>query len=1026
MTENNGNSRRSDAVLIVGAGIGGMQSALLLAEAGHKVYLVDSAPGIGGSLHLLDLTFPTDSCGVCHMLPGRAAYCPTIECDLHPNIELVPYAEVVGLEGEPGAFTATIRRKPRYVSVERCIECGLCAEVCPEERPDIVAGYDVSGFGMGGSETSDLKPETPRKAVYRPQLRAIPPAYVIDMDYCTRCGKCVEVCPTGAIDLEMKPVEETVQVGAVVLTPGFAPFDARRKGEFGFGHYDNVLSGIQFERMVSFAGPTGGRILRPSDGKKPRRIAFIHCVGSRDLSVDRGYCSSVCCMYTAKQVRVAKRLEPDLEITVFHMDIRAHGKDFDEYFDEVKELPGVTYRRSMVSSVHQFQQTRDLVVNYVAEDGSVREETFDMVVLAVGFGPPEEAQALAEAAGIGLNRYGFGHTDAAMPTHTTRPGVFIAGAFREPKDIPETVVEASAAAAEAARLLRRPERSAEEAAPEERDVTWEWPRVGVFLCDHYGEIGQVVDLEGVAEAVRRLPNVALAQVMGNGLGPAALEEIARVVREENLNRVVLAGYTDLRRESAFREMMAAAGLNFNLLERVNLRSEVAGALPGDGRVATEKAKALVAMAVAGVLRRQPFRPSEEPLVRRVLVIGGGLAGLTAALTLADLGHPVDLVERSDALGGQLRQVHTVWGASTSPAEMLASLIERVQNHPQVRLRMQAEVTAASGRLGDFHVTLTPAEGEPEEEVYGAIVVATGGREVTPTEYLYGEEERVVTQRQLSAMLAEGKEIPEDVVMIQCVGSREPGRPYCSRICCTQAVVNALAIKERNPDARVTILFREVRTYGFREDAYREAREKGVVFLRYDLEHKPEVRVRGSTFEVAVREPILGQEVTIPADLVVLSVGIEPNDNRALAEALGLELDGNGFFQEEHPKMRPLDFTQRGIFVCGLAHSPRPADETVLMAQGAAMRAASLLAKERLVAQRTVAQVNVRLCSACGLCVEACPYGARVLEPGEPYAEVVEALCQGCGVCVAVCPNGASSQVGFAMKQVYDVLDAALG
>jgi heterodisulfide reductase subunit A len=357
--------------------------------------------------------------------------------------------------------------------------------------------------------------------------------------------------------------------------------------------------------------------------------------------------------------------------------------------------------------------------------------------------------------------------------------------------------------------------------------------------------------------------------------------------------------------------------------------------------------------------------------------------------------------------------------------MLTSLIERVQKHPSIRLWMRTEVTSASGRLGNFRVVLTPAEGEPEEGVYGAIVVATGGREVTPTEYLYGEEERVITQRQLSAMLTEGGEIPENVVMIQCVGSREPGRPYCSRICCTQAVVNALAIKERNPNTRVTVLYREVRTYGLREDLYREAREKGVVFLRYELEHKPEVRTLGSALEVAVREPILGQEVTIPADLVVLSAGVEPNDNGALAEVLGLELDENGFFREEHPKMRPLDFTQRGIFVCGLAHSPRPADETVLMAQGAAMRAASLLAKERLTAQRTVAQVNIRLCSACGLCVEACPYGARVLEPGGPYAEVVETLCQGCGVCVAVCPNGASSQVGFAMKRVYDMLDAAV-
>lgn len=1021
MTENNGKSQRNDAVLIVGAGIGGMQSALLLAEAGHKVYLMDPAPGIGGSMHLLDRTFPTDSCGICHMLPGRAAYCPTIECDLHPNIELVPYAELLGLEGEPGAFTAKLRRKARYVSVERCINCGRCAEVCPQERPDVVAGYDVSGFRFGESE--GIKPETPRKAIYRPPLRAVPLAYVIDMEYCTRCGKCVEVCPTDAIDLEMQPAVDEVEVGAVILSPGFAPFDARLKGEYGFGYYDNVLSSIQFERMISFAGATGAHILRPSDGRPPRRIAFIHCVGSRDVSIGKGYCSSVCCMYTAKQVKVAKFLQPDLEVVVFFMDIRAHGKDFDEYFDQVQSLPGVTYRRSMVSSVHEVPATGDLLVNYVAEDGEIREEPFDMVVLAVGFGPPQGVQRLGKELGVTLNQYGFGVADLFAPDQSSRPGVFLAGSFREPKDIPETVVEASAVAAGAAALL--PVGQADSLSYEERDVTWEWPRVGVFLYDHRGEIGEAVDLEAVAEYARSLPNVAWVQVVDDGFrreGPAV---VAEAVRERELNRVVVAGYADRRLQEPFQRAMASAGLNPNLLEWVNLRGEVAGAFGINGRVATEAAKELVAAGVAGAVRRQPFRPPEEELARRVLVIGGGLAGMTAALTLAEMGYPVDLVERSDQLGGQLRHLHIVLGGA-DPQAALTSLIERVGGQPRIHVRMRTEVRAVSGRLGQFCATLAPADGEPEEAVYGAVIVATGGQEVTPTEYLYGEDPRVVTQRQLEEMLAEGKEVPSDIVMIQCVGSREPERPYCSRICCTKAVVNALAVKERNPDARVTVLYREIRTYGFREDAYREAREKGVVFLRYELERKPEVTAAEDGLQVRLTEPITGQEVAIPAGLVVLSVGIEPNDNRALAEVLGVELDRNGFFREEHPKMRPLDFTQRGIFVCGLAHSPRAVDESIAMAKGAAMRAAALLARGRMAAQRTIAQVNTRLCSACGLCVEACPYGARVLEPGDPYAEVIETVCQGCGVCVAVCPNGASSQVGFAMRRVYDMLDAVVG
>lgn len=1006
MTDRNRTQQSSKPILVVGAGIGGMQSALLLADAGYPVVLVDRAPGIGGSLHLLDRTFPTDSCGICHMIPGRPAYCPTIECDLHPHITIVPYTDVVGLEGEPGAFTVHLCHRPRYVIPERCTLCGRCARVCPVERPHPYEGM--------------LAPE---KAIYRPPLRAVPPTYVIDMAVCTRCGRCVEVCPTEAIDLDMRPTESHVEVGAVILSPGFEPFDARRKGEFGWGYYPNVLTSIQFERMVSFAGSTGAHIVRPSDRKTPRRIAFIQCVGSRDMSIGKGYCSSVCCMHTAKHVRVVKELEPETEITVFFMDIRAYGKDYETYFEETKSLPGVTYRRSMVSSVHERPRTGNLLVNYVEEDGSIREEEFDLVVLVVGFGAPPEVQELGRALGVNLNEYGFAVTDPFAPEWTNRPGVFAAGAFREPKDIPETVVEASAVAAAAAMRapVLVPEAAAE--APQERDITWEWPRVGVFLCDHRGEIGEVIDLEAVAAQARSLPNVALAQVLGDGLRPEGMAEMARIIRETGVNRVVIAGYTDVRRPEVFYEMMASAGLNPNLLELVNLRGEVAGAHARDGRVATEKAREIVAMAVAGAVRREPFRPSAEPLSRRVLVIGGGLAGVTAALTLADLGYAVDLVERTDALGGQLRDLRLVLGGG-DPQRALTALLERLRSAPRVRRRLQTEVRAVSGRLGQFRARLAGPEGE-DEETYGAVIVATGGREVVPTEYLYGQDPRVVTQRELERMLAEGQTVPENVVMIQCVGSREPERPYCSRICCTKAVVNALAIQERNPNARVTVLYREMRTYGFREDAYRQAREKGVVFLRYELPDKPQVTAGLDGLQVRLVEPIAGQEVVLPADLLVLSTGIEPNDSRALAEALGVPVDAYGFFREEHPKMRPLDFTQRGIFVCGLAHSPRAVDETIAMARGAAMRAAALLARGQVETTRTVAQVNPRLCSACGLCVQACPYGARVLEMGGPYAEVIEALCQGCGVCAMVCPNKATQQVAYAVRRVYEMLDAVV-
>ena len=1007
-----------NSVLVAGAGIAGMAAAMHLAELGIQVHLLDTAPSIGGSMHLLDHTFPTNSCGICLMLPQQPAFCPTFECDRHERISLLPYAQLIDLQGQPGDFVASIRHKARFVDPELCDGCGLCAEVCPESRP-----HDYEGW------------LAPTRAIYRPPgLRAVPDGWVIDRKACTRCGRCVEACPTGAIDLEMADREEELPVGALLLAPGFSPFDARLKGEYGLGIYDNVLSALQFERMVSLAGSSVARLARPSDGQPPRQVAFVHCVGSRDNLCGAGHCSSACCMFTAKQVALAKKLDPELEVTVFFMDLRAFGKDFEAYMDGVQALPGVSYRRAMPSAVRQLQQSRDLLVTSVGEDTRLQEDRFDLLVLATGFAPPQGMQELARRLGIELNAYGFAGGDAYRPTHTGREGLFVAGAFREPKDIPDTVAEAAGAAAQVAAFLQGgAARPTPTAARSLRDVSDEEPRIGVFLCDCRGELAPVGGPQLLAWA-RSLPGVALAQAVPAACDPEGREAIVEAIAREGLNRVVVAGCSHRLYGDHFDRLMREGGLDPRLLARVNLREQ--GLYPhlavsGNGALPA-KARALVGMAVAGLRALSGVealsRGTQQALTRRALVLGGGAAGLSAALLLAQLEVPVLLLERETQFGGQWRHIRyqpeaLLEADAPDPQAELRDLVDRVTAHPLIEAHSGAELAGLEGAPGCYRATFS-AGGEPQSAKVGAVVVASGGRPAPTTEYLYGQDPRVLTQREVEQQIAEGTlATARAVVMIQCVGSREPERPYCSRVCCTQAVKNALKLKQLRPELEVYVLYREVRTYGFREAAYQAARDAGVVFLRYDLAHKPQVEAHAQQLQVRLTDPVIGQSLSLSADLLVLSTGIVPEGQGPLAQIL--DLGDGGFFVEEHAKMKPLDLGRGGLYVAGLAHSPRFLEETIAQAQGAAMRAAAFLAPEEVSDRPTAVWVNERLCSFCGLCVEACPYEARVMNYDSRVADVDYALCQGCGVCAMVCPNKATLQKAFEHKQLLAAIELAV-
>ncbi len=998
-------------VLVVGGGIAGMQAALEVAAAGLPVTLTEAGPTIGGLMAQLDKTFPTNDCAMCILSPKM------LEIARHPLINIETSTQVLQVQGQAGDFQVLLSRQPRFVDVSRCSGCGDCTRVCPGRLPD--------PYNLGLSQT---------RAIHVPFPQAIPQAAYIDPEACRvfqgkKCGACVKVCQAGAINLKDVAAEWTESVGAIIVALGAAPAPAK---EFpGSGHPD-VVTSLEFERLLSATGPHGGKLVRPSDQTTPGRLAFIQCVGSRDPQAGATYCSALCCMASLKEALVAREISaPGLASTIFYMDIRAQGKGYEGYLEQAREH-GVSLVRSRVTAVTP-QAAGGVLVRFTDAHGRPQEQPFDMAVLAIGLRPGLHMPTSARRLGLEVNEHGFVATSPLLPVSTTRPGVLVCGAAREPMDIPESVTTASAAAAVVSRLLTTAHRSwAPKAKPVPSRVTDFPPRIGIFLCHCGTNIAKTIDLAKLATAVAGLPGVVHVE---DNLFSCAVESTGRMretIKTLGLNRVVVAACSPRTHEGVFREVLAGAGLNPGYFALANIREQCAWVHQEDPEAALAKAADLVAMAVGRAARLTPIQPQNIPVTPRALVLGGGVAGMSAALTLADQGFHTYLVERENALGGLARNLFfTLEGPD--PQEFLHEMQAMVYSHPNIEVHIQTELTQVRGHVGQFKSTVRrfTMNGYQEREFsHGVIVVATGGREFQPQgRFLYGEDPRVLTQRQLEERINfSDPDLPKvrQVVMIQCVGSREPEHPDCSRVCCSQALKNALLLKERSPLMEITVLYRDIRAYGFRESYYVKAKEKGVRFIPFEAARPPRLAAaKRRPLTVWVADELLGQDLPLAADLVVLAAGVEPAAGSGeVARQLRVSQTLSGWFQEAHQKLRPVDAATEGVFLCGVAHYPKSLGESVAQAQAAAVRAAGILFQTELLAGEVVAMITPEKCRRCLACVQLCPFGAVQVADGKP--EVHLEVCRGCGVCAAECPAAAITMSRGAEPELAAQIEAAIG
>ncbi|KYK34963.1 MAG: hypothetical protein AYK22_04365 [Thermoplasmatales archaeon SG8-52-3] len=1004
-------------VLIIGAGISGMQAALDVADKGYKVVIIDKTSTIGGAMVKLDKTFPTNDCSICTAAPKM------VELSRHPNIELITYADVNSLEGKPGDFKVNIWRKSKYVDPDKCTGCDDCAEVCPVE---IVNPFDEK--------------LSTRKAIYIEFPQAVPIVYTIDYENCIGCGSCDRVCEPEAITFLEKSEEIEVSVGAVIVATGFEVFEpVEMRKEYGYGKYDNVITALQFERLLSSFGPTEGKVRRPSDAKLPKSIGWIQCVGSRSEQLGFPYCSRVCCMYATKEASIAKEANPEIDITIYYMDIRAYGKDFQQYYDHAKEL-GVKYVRGRPSSVYE-NPDKSITIKYKDTlTGKIEENTVDMLVLSTAIMPNKDNKRVGKALGIEVDDNGFFKQDSLLtdPIQSTKKGIFLAGCIQGPKDIPDSVSMASGAAAKAVAPIKNRKKHIGKNFPPERDVSHEKPRIGVFICHCGKNIANYLDVEKVTEETKKLPNVEFCDHMMFVCSEDSCKKIKETSKEKGLNRVIVAACSPRTHGGLFQDTLMEAGLNKYLFEMANIRNHCSWVHSDNWDAATKKAIDLVRSSVAKARHLQALSEEEFSIYPKTLIIGGGVSGMKAAIALADMGIKSIILEKEPELGGRLKNLHSMFPSDTKTEDIINPLIKKINKNKKITVMAGSELDELEGYIGNYKGKVKQKDKKKEIE-FGTIIVATGFKEIDlKGKYQYGKNTNILTQTELETKLKNNdlKE-PKNVIFINCAGAMDEERPYCCRVGCGVSIKNAKLISQKYPKSKVYLLYRDMRVFGKEEEEYYADVLKNyhVITIRYPSDKKPEVILdkknpKNGSIQIKVYDDILNEEMTLPADLVVLTANTEGGaGTEKLKNMLKVPVDSAGFFIETHAKIKPLDFSTSGVYMCGAAHYPKNLVDSIAQAEGAASRAAIPIAQERMKGEGIVSEVIEDKCRGCGTCVEACAYSAIDLIPyskdtAKMVASVNRALCKGCGSCAAACLNSAIEQKGYDSKQI-NVMIAAL-